>query len=481
MSVMGTAKKKYSKLPVPVKASLWFMVCSLTSKSISVVSTMILTRLMSTEQYGLVSLYNSWFEIVYVIGSLNLSVGVFNVGMTKFENDRERWMTTLCFLSLATSIVFSAIFILLYRYSIVFVQLPPFLIVFMLTTIFPSTAYNIWIAGQRYKLNYRKMVFVTLLYSVIILLIGTSTVFLFEAKGEAKILSNGIVIIVLGIILFIRMYREANNKFSKEYATFAFKYNVQMFPAFISAFVLNQMDRIMIENMCGRSQQGVYSFAYNAAIMISVVGTSLSAVFNPWFMQRVKERRFTNIAYISNVTASLFFMSIVAFVMIAPEVVYILGTKEYGEAVYIIPAVAGSTFFSLIYTFYCPILQYNLKTSILSGITVIAAITNFVLNYVSIQKWGYIAAGYTTFVCYLIYGWGTAFFATKTSNEQGYGNNIFNHKYLLLLSALLLVLSASVNYLYNHFRLRVGVLIILVLGTVVFRKKLIQAIMTMKG
>ena len=476
MNFVENIKQKYKSLPLPIKASFWFMVCSLATKSVSVISTMILTRLMTTKQYGLVTLYNSWFEIVAVVASLNLSVGVFNVGMTKYENSRAKWMATLCFLSLGATIIFSIVFLSSYSFFYRIIQLPESLVVFMLVSIFPSTVYSIWLAAQRYALNYKKMVKVTMIYSIAILIIGTIAVFFSSNKGEAKVISNATVTIVIGSVLFYQILMGAKEKFSSEYALFALKYNVQMMPAFISAFILNQMDRIMIDNMCGRSQQGVYSFAYNAAIMISIVGTSLSAVFNPWFMQRIKGKKFDNIPYISNATALLFFLAIVGFSMIAPEIVLVLGTKEYSEAVYIIPAVAGSTFFALIYTLYCPILQYNLKTKSLSFITVFTAVLNFVLNYICIKEWGYIAAGYTTFVCYLLYGWGTAFFAVKTAREKEYGNNIFDHKFLLLLSFLLLILSVSVNYLYDHTFIRFIIVAILIMGLVFFRNKLVKVI-----
>ena len=481
MRLIRSLKNKYLGLPLQVKASLWFMMCSLVTKSISVVSTVIVTRLMTTEQYGLTTLYYSWFEIVSVVATLNLSVGVFNVGMTKFENDRARWISTLCFLSMGTTIIFSICFLIVYRYVYDFIQLPFSIIVFMLISIFPSTVYSIWLAGQRYILNYKRMVGVTLASSILILVVGTVAVYLSPHKGEAKIISNGIVTIVFGVILLWSIFKETKEKFLGEYALFAFKYNIQMFPAFIAAFLLNQMDRIMIENMCGRSQQGIYSFAYNAAIMISIVGTSLSAVFNPWLMQRIKERRFTNIAYVSSITAVLFFLAIVGFIMIAPEVVLVLGTRAYYEAVYIVPAVAGSTFFSLIYTFYSPILQYNLKASTLSVITAMAGVINFFLNYFCIQKWGYIAAGYTTFACYFLYGWGTAYFAVKVAKDKGYENSIFNHKFLMLISIILLVLAASVNVLYTNIVIRVIVLLLIALICFIYRKKLLHILDEMKN
>lgn len=45
-------KNKYSSLPVQVRASLWFLITNFMQKAISVISTPIFTRLLTTEQYG---------------------------------------------------------------------------------------------------------------------------------------------------------------------------------------------------------------------------------------------------------------------------------------------------------------------------------------------------------------------------------------------------------------------------------------------
>ncbi len=44
---------RYRAIPIAAKASIWFIVCSVLQKCISMITLPIFTRLMSTEQYGL--------------------------------------------------------------------------------------------------------------------------------------------------------------------------------------------------------------------------------------------------------------------------------------------------------------------------------------------------------------------------------------------------------------------------------------------
>lgn len=57
--------KKYNSIPIAAKATIWFMICSVVQKCISLITTPVFTRLMTTEQYGQFSVYNSWLQIFY--------------------------------------------------------------------------------------------------------------------------------------------------------------------------------------------------------------------------------------------------------------------------------------------------------------------------------------------------------------------------------------------------------------------------------
>ena len=84
MSFFSNFKEKYNNMSVPVKASLWFLICNVINAGIVVISTPIFTRLMSTDQYGVYNTFYSWRNVLMIITSLNLSYGVFNNAMVKY-------------------------------------------------------------------------------------------------------------------------------------------------------------------------------------------------------------------------------------------------------------------------------------------------------------------------------------------------------------------------------------------------------------
>jgi O-antigen/teichoic acid export membrane protein len=99
--------KKYKNLPDGVKASLWFTICSILQKGISFITVPIFTRMLSTEEYGVISLFSSWQSVLSIFATLNLSYQIFNNGMVKYENDRDGYTTAMLGLSnLTTTILF---------------------------------------------------------------------------------------------------------------------------------------------------------------------------------------------------------------------------------------------------------------------------------------------------------------------------------------------------------------------------------------
>ena len=79
----------YKNLSEPVKASGAYMVCSVLQKCILMISTPIFTRLMTTEQYGEVNLFNSWLSIVTIFASLKVAAGGFNSGLERFYEKKR--------------------------------------------------------------------------------------------------------------------------------------------------------------------------------------------------------------------------------------------------------------------------------------------------------------------------------------------------------------------------------------------------------
>jgi len=100
----------YKELPTQVKASLWFVLCNVFQKGIVLITTPIFTRMLTTEQYGVVNVYNSWSSLLTIFFTLNLSYGVFNKGLIQYEDNRDTFTSTIQGLSTTVSVILIGVY-----------------------------------------------------------------------------------------------------------------------------------------------------------------------------------------------------------------------------------------------------------------------------------------------------------------------------------------------------------------------------------
>ncbi len=80
---------------------------------------------------------------------------------------------------------------------------------------------------------------------------------------------------------------------------------------------------------------------------------------------------------------------------------------------------------------------YYEKTQFLMAASMAAAGANVVLNFIFIRLFGYIAAGYTTLACYMLYSVGHYIVSKRILVNEGIQENLMNPGFLLACSVFL--------------------------------------------
>ena len=88
---------------------------------------------------------------------------------------------------------------------------------------------------------------------------------------------------------------------------------------------------------------------------------------------------------------------------LSPELVFILGGKEYDLAKFVAIPMVLDAFILFLYNIIVPSEYYSKKTTFIMVGTMVAAGINIVLNYIFIQRFGFLAVGYTTLFAYMCY------------------------------------------------------------------------------
>ena len=156
-----------------------------------------------------------------------------------------------------------------------------------------------------------------------------------------------------------------------------------------------------------------------------------------------------------------------------PEIISILGTSEYKSAIWVIPPVAVSAFLLFVYALFCNIEFYYEVSKYMTIVSIIVAAINYILNYMFIPIFGFIAAAYTTLFCYMIFVILHYCIMKKTLHSNGI-EQLYDDKLILRLMFLMIGGGIGINVLYLINLVRYAVFIIIVLVLVVNYKRVIN-------
>jgi O-antigen/teichoic acid export membrane protein len=469
------------KLSLPAKASFWYVVSNILQKGVSIIVIPIYTRLMSPEQYGVVSIFFSWYSIISIFTTLNMWNYVINNGMIKYAQDRDGFITSLLGLSSSITIAWFVIYLIfnVFWSRIFDISFGLMLIMFLELLFMPSFEY--WNAKNRYDYHYKPIVISSLSISIAIPLASIPLIMSNENKAQAAITARVLVSVLVYLVPFILIIKKSRLFFKREYWKFALGFNLPLILHFVSTIVLGQSDRIMIGRIVSEDKAGIYSLAYSIASVISIFHRSINSSFVPWTYKKIHDNQRRDISRTANFLLLVMGGIIFLFILIAPELVSIIAPSEYHEAIYCIPPIASSVFFMFLFNLFANIEYYYEQTKFVMLASISGALLNIILNAICIPLFGYMAAAYTTLVCYVLFALGHYIFMKIVCRRFMPGKKIYNERFIFILSLLLIINSFAMAPLYDYWHIRYAFLMLAVV--VIIKKRILigEKIKILKG
>lgn len=395
-------KETYDGMAVSLKASLWYTVSNILLKGISLITVPLFTRLLTEEEYGRVSVFYSWKGILLIFFTLYLYLAVYNNAMIKYKEKIDEYTSSMMLLIvMITAVNLAIIFLVKNVLTLIFEWEWIYILIIGLVSVFES-AMQFWMARKRFQFEYRSVVFVTVVISIASSLCSIIMVMISDNKVAARIIYGELPAIVVGFWLFIYIIVKGRKLYVKEYWNYALRYNIPLIPHYLSGSILNHADRIMISTMAGEAKAAIYSLSYNAAFMINIVTTAINNSLTPWIYQQMEDQNYENIKKRSNQMLMGISVLLVIYILCVPEIISLLAPPSYMEAVKLLPILIVSVFFQFLYGFFGAIQFYFEQSKTVMYASVIASSANVFLNLIFIKLFGYIAAAYTTLICYII-------------------------------------------------------------------------------
>lgn len=474
--IIKKAISKYNKMPIQIRASFWFLICSFLQKGISMITTPIFTRIMDTSEYGQFGVFSSWLGIITILVSLNMFYGVHTQGIVKFSDESKEFSSSLQGLTTILVTIWTIVYLAFHNFWNELLSLTTVQMISLLLIVWTTAIFNFWANEQRVKYSYKALVIVTLIVSIAKPALEIVLVLHLEDKVTARILGWILVELVAYSWMYIIQMKNGKVFFSKKFWIYALTFNLPLVPHYLSATVLNSADRIMIKNMVGDSESGIYNLAYSVALIMTLFNTALTQTITPWMYQKIKEKKERELAPIAYISLIIIAVVNLLLILLAPEVVSIFAPKTYYQAIWVIPPVAMSVYFMFSYDLFAKFAFYYEKTIVIMIASVSGAVLNIILNYIFIKMFGYVAAGYTTLVCYMVFAVFHYIFMQKVCRDFCNEVNPYETKKILKITIPFLSIGFLLLVTYKVPILRYGIIAVALFVAIIMRKKIITMI-----
>lgn len=479
-TIMEKIKKELNKLnnlPEAVKSGLWFTICGFLQKGIAMLSTPIFTRTLSEKEYGITSTFLAWQVIINLLVTLTLYRSIMNL-YVKYDN-KEKVLGYVAGLSITVSTawtIFAVIF--LDPLSRIMNLSKPLVLCLFLYSIGESII-QCWMMYKRYVYDYKKAVFITLLLSAISCFGGVGCVLLIDATAEWRLYPQTIAYLIIGIFLFFIICIRERAFYKKEIWTFSLGFCIGLMPHYISEFILQSSDKIMINYMCGAEDVAMYSVAYAVGSLIALFANAVNSAFVPYQYQKIQAKECKELSKTANNVQFMLAVILSLLMLFGEEIVLIFGGYKYISCADVIVPICLGVYFNYMFQMFARVQEYyNRKLTIVIP-SIACAILNVILNYIFIAKYGYKAASYTTFVCFALFCLIHYFFYLRTCRNFNQNELIYDGKTLLIISIGITFIGAVILAIQDNVWLKYTIIILMLIAIIIKRNKVKDIIYSM--
>ncbi len=387
-----------------LKSGIWYTVSSVAIRAVSIITSPIYTGMLTTDNYGRANIFNSYVELFNIITCLCV---VYSIGRAKIDY-REKFDEYVSALQGLSSSFAFAVFVIAMIFreqisGIIKYEVPLVAALFAYLVIFPSVQYMQ--EKCRFEYKYRENIAISLFTCIGTVVLSIALMYLFnDERYIGKILGTILPTFMMGIVFYIRILRKGKVFFNAKYWRYALRIGIPMIPHAFALVVLAQIDRIMIKNICSDADAGLYTYGYSIATILSIFTNAIGQAWLPWLNERLDAGDRTRIRSMQKKLVLLGCFLTLGFITVAPEALMILAPRgrAYWVAKWVIPPVALGTLAQYFYTNYVNVELFYKKTPIIAMSSIMAAVVNYILNYLMLPRFGYIAAAYTTLVSYAL-------------------------------------------------------------------------------
>lgn len=458
-----------------LKSGVWYTVANFVTKGTAFLITPIFTRLISTGEIGDFSNFAAWLGILGIVATFELSSTI-GIARYDFKDELDDYMASVLLLGSTVTLGF-------YVLGLVFKSTVLPILGFSEFELHTAFAYLLFYPAllmmqskKQIMYEYKTSVMLSTVSLLAAVLFSLLFVLFFENKLVGRIIGHYGSMTIMNVAVYLYILLKAK-KIRIRYWCYAIKLSAPMIVHMLAGNLLNTSDRIMIRNICGNTDVAMYTIAYTCAMVVQVLWQSMNSAWAPWAYEMMDGEKYEAMRKAVKPYVVSFGMIVFVFLLVGPEVLWVMGGKEYMNALAVIPPVLCAYVFQFIYSLFVNIEYFYKKQHYIAIGTIIASVVNIALNMVFIPIFGYVAAAYTTLVGYILLFLIHYLFTIRMGK-----NNIYSTVFIFGFLGIALLMTGVGNILYQFTMLRYLIILvgmgIAISFVIILRKELMEFVKT---
>ncbi len=372
------------------------------NKALSLISVPIFTRLLTKEDYGILSVYASAIGILVVLMTLNSSDAISRY-YYEFKPDFKRFVSSSLIFTNVVFFVSSLIVLFARGWLAEVLGLPEIFILFVVMACFFANLNKVFSQLLLPKKKSKEYSKVNISQAYVTFAVTALMLFLLPDDRYMTYVMTGLAVTAAFSIYFIReIAKNFELAFSWAHARYIAVFSIPLIPYSLSGIILQQFDRIMIKSYVDMAATGVYSLGYNFGMLVALIATSFNTAFMPDLYGLMGKKQYFRIEKIWEKIFKIVASISLLLVLFSKEILMVLADSKFLEAYTVVgPVVIGYVFFQM-FSVYGVIFGYEKRTFYSSSILLACGAVNIILNALYIPVYGYIASAYITTASYFL-------------------------------------------------------------------------------
>ena len=287
---------KIKNIPTGAKSAIVYTASSVFTRGLAIITVPIFTRLMTTEQIGVVNIYNSWYSLISAFATLSLTSGGFAVAMKDYSNKRDEYESSILTLTSIVAVAIALIYIIAPGFWQKVIGLSNSLIVLMLIGFLVAPARDFWLSRQRFEYKYKLAGFISIFTAFLASVISVFVVIYMsnhniQSTATGRLFANYLIVYGVAGVIWFYIFLKGKTFYCKEYWKMSLAISVPLIGYNIAGQVLNVSDRMMISSMVNNSAVGIYGTLYTVSSLSLLVWQAINSSFVPYLFQNIDKEK----------------------------------------------------------------------------------------------------------------------------------------------------------------------------------------------